>query len=125
MKQPTLKYFLIHAVGLLVCVVPPIIATLEYFPLWFSQTETAVSVLSAMVIAVCCLPFFKQIKAYFNGSPASWAFFAVMWLVTMSLNKLIDGVETISFIGMLSNLAGGFIFRVEKHIKAREGVKSE
>ena len=123
--KTTHKAFALRVFGLIVCVAPPVIATLEYFPLWFSQTETAVSVLSAMMIALCCIPFFKQIRAYFKGTPAAWAFFLALWVTSMSLNKLMDGIETIAFYGMISNLAGGAIFKIEKHIKAKEGVNNE
>ena len=119
------KAFMLHVLGLLLCVVPPIITTLEYFPLWFSHTETAISALSAMLIALCCLPFIKQIKAYFKGTPASWAVWLVIYVLVAVFNKLADGIETVAFMGVLSNLAGGFIFRLEKRIKAREGVSNE
>ena len=118
------KAFALRVFGLIVCVAPPVIATLEYFPLWFSQTDTAVSVLSAMMIALCCIPFFKQIRAYFKGTPAAWAFFLALWVASMSLNKLMDGIETIAFYGMISNLAGGAIFKIKKHIRAKEGVNN-
>lgn len=119
------KIFALHVLGLIVCVLPPVIATLEYFPLWFKQTETAFSAFSAILIAICCLPFVKQIKAYFKGTPASWVMWLGIYLLVALFSKLAEGVETVAFIGTMSNLCGGFIFRVEKHIKAREGVKDE
>lgn len=120
--RPTLKAFTLRIVGLAVCIIPPVVTTLEYFPLWFSQTETAVSALSAILIALCCLPFFKQIKAYFRNTPASWVVWLVIYILVAVFNKLADGMETVAFIGVLSNLAGGGIFHIEKRIKAREGV---
>lgn len=118
------KAFALRAFGLLVCIVPPVIATLEHFPLWFSQTETAVSALSAIMITMCCIPFFKQIRAYFKGTPAEWVIWLVIYVLVAVFNKLADGIETIAFIGFISNLAGGAIFRIEKHIKAKEGVNN-
>ena len=105
------------------CVAPPIITTLEYFPLWFKQTETAVSAFSAILILLCCLPFIKQIKAYFKGTPASWVIWLVLYVIVTVFSKLAAGVETVAFIGLISNLLGGGIFRVEKHLKRKEGVK--
>ncbi len=123
--RPTFKALSLRIIGLAVCIVPPIITTLDYFPLWFSQTETTLSVLSAMLIALCCIPFYKQIISYFKGTPASWVVWLVIYIIVAVFNKLADGVETVAFMGVLSNLAGGFIFRLEKRIKAREGVGNE
>ena len=114
--KPILKAFVLRIIGLAVCIIPPVITTLQYFPLWFSETETAVSALSAMLLTLCCLPFLKQIKAYFKNTPSSWGIFLAIWIISMSLNKLMDGIETIAFIGTLSNLVGGCIFRIEKHM---------
>lgn len=122
--KPTLKAFILRVIGLGVCILPPVITTLEYFPLWFSETETAISALSAMMIALCCLPFFKQIKQYFRNTPAAWVIWLVIYILVTVFNKLADGIETVAFIGVLSNLAGGCIFRVEKRIKAREGISN-
>lgn len=117
------KIHVLHVLGLSVCVVPPVITTLEYFPLWFKQTETAVSAFSAILILLCCLPFIKQIKAYFKGTPASWVIWLVLYIIVTVFSKLAEGVETVAFIGLLSNLLGGAIFRIEKHLKRKEGVK--
>lgn len=117
------KIFALHALGLIVCVLPPVIATLEYFPLWFQRSETAFSAFSAILIAICCLPFIKQIKAYFKGTPASWVIWLVIYLVVALFSKLAEGVETVAFIGTISNLCGGCIFRIEKHLKQKQGVK--
>lgn len=121
----THKIFALHIFGLLLCVIPPVIATLEYFPLWFSCSETAISAISAMLIALCCLPFVKQIKAYFKGTPASWVIWLVIYILVAVFNKLAHGVETVAFIGTLSNLLGGCIFRIEKHLKRKEGVEND
>lgn len=116
------KIFTLHLLGLIVCVLPPVITTLEYFPLWFKQTETAVSAFSAILILLCCLPFIKQIKAYFKGTPASWVIWLVIYVLVAVFSNLAKGVETVAFIGLLSNLIGGAIFRIEKHLKHKEGV---
>ena len=109
------KAFLLHWVGLLLCIIPPVIATLEYFPLWFSQSETAISAMSAILLTLSCLPFLKKIKAYFRGSPASWSVWLVIWLITSALSNIIAGIETISFIALISNLLGEVLFRIERH----------
>lgn len=114
------KIFALHILGLAVCVTPPIIATLEFFPLWFKQTETAISAFSAILILLCCLPFIKQIKAYFKGTPASWVIWLVIYVIVTVFSKLAEGIEAVSFIGVLSNLLGGCIFRIEKHLKRKE-----
>ena len=120
--KPTLKAFILRVIGLAVCILPPVITTLEYFPLWFSETETAISALSAMMIALCCLPFFKQIKQYFRNTPAAWVIWLVIYVLVAVFSKLADGIETVAFIGLISNLLGGCIFRIEKHLKHKEGV---
>lgn len=120
----TRKIFALHVLGLIVCVAPPIITTFEYFPLWFQRSETAISAVSAMLVMLCCLPFIKQIKAYFKGTPDSWAVWLVIYVLVAVFSKLADGIETVAFIGLISNLLGGCIFRIEKHLKrkAKEGV---
>ena len=114
------KARLFHFFGLVLCVVPPIIATLEYFPLWFSQSETAISAMSAILLTLSCLPFLKKIKAYFRGSPASWSVWLVIWLITSALSNIIAGIETISFIALISNLLGEVLFRIEHYYREKE-----
>lgn len=114
------KISALHKLGLIVCVVPPIITTLEHFPLWFQRSDTAISAISAIFLLLCCIPFMKQIKAYFKGTPASWAVWLAIYVPVAVFNKLADGVEAVAFIGVLSNLLGGCIFRIEKHLKHKE-----
>ena len=111
------KLSLLHIAGLLICVVPPVIATLEYFPLWFSQSETTVSALSAIMLTLCCIPFFKQIKAYLRGTPAAWVIFGIIFLLFSIFNSIADGIENIALVGLISNLCGGALFRIEKHLR--------
>ena len=118
------KLFALHLLGLFVCIAPPIITTFEYFPLWFQRPDTAISAISAILALLCCIPFMKQIKAYFKGTPASWSVWLVIYVLVAAFNKLADGVETVAFIGLLSNLLGGCIFRIEKHLKNKEGVNN-
>ena len=118
------KIFALHVLGLIVCIAPPIITTFEYFPLWFQRPDTAISAISAILALLCCIPFMKQIKAYFKGTPASWSVWLVIYVLVAAFNKLADGVETVACIGFLSNLLGGCIFRIEKHLKHKEGVNN-
>lgn len=107
----------LRIVGLLICALPPIIATLEHFPLWFSHSETAVSALSAILLTICSIPFLKQIKAYLRGTPASWVLWGIIFLVFYILDNIADGIENIALVGLLSNVCGGALFRIDKHLR--------
>ena len=111
------KVFIVHWLGMLICVVPPIIAVLEYFPLWLSDGESTVSVFSTIFLVLCCLPFWKQIKAYFKGTPAAWVIWLIITVVFKSLAVISGDIGNVAFIALLSNLIGGVVFRLEKRIK--------
>ena len=111
------KALVVHWLGMLICIVPPVLAVLEYFPLWFSETESTMSVFSMTLLLLCCLPFWKQIKDYFKGTPAAWVIWLIITVVFKALAEISVDIGNISLIALISNLIGGLIFRLEKRIR--------
>jgi hypothetical protein len=111
------KALVVHWLGMLICIVPPIIAVLEYFPLWLSDSESTLSVFSVVLLVLCCLPFWKQIKAYFKGTPAAWVIWLIITVIFKALAEISGDIGNVAFIALLSNLVGGLIFRLEKRIR--------
>ena len=121
MKTPH-KIFALHVLGLIVCIAPPIITTLEYFPLWFQRSETAISAVSAMLVLLCCIPFMKQIKAYFK-SPAVWVVWTVLLVFLVLLRNIIDEMIIVCMAGAPANIIGMFIYKIGKSIEDKDKKK--
>ena len=102
--------------GSAVCldVAAPLIATFTQFPLWVEQSsESTVSGLCLVFVFLSCLPFVKQIKAYFK-SPSVWVVWIVLWTLLILLRNIINEMIMVCFVGMLANIVGTGIYKIGK-----------
>ena len=110
MKKQT-KYATLNIIGTLFCTLPPIICTLQYFPIWVRQGgEVAISGFSVLLLLLCCIPFHRQIKAYLK-SPSAWMMWLVFYAACASLGNIIHAVESIAFVGFIGNVVGAVLFK--------------
>ena len=63
-----------------------------------------------------CLPFIKQIKAYFR-SPSVWAVWVVLLVLFVCLRNIIDEMVVVCFFGTVANVIGAGIYTVGEKIK--------
>jgi hypothetical protein len=115
MKKSTLsKVVRWSAIG--VDVACPLIATLSQFPIWINRSgEATVSGTFLLFALLSCIPFLKQIKAYIK-SPSAWMIWAIPFVSFIALRNIIDEMIIICFVGLISNIAGTFIYKAGEKI---------
>ena len=105
-----LKYKGITALGALLCIAPPAVATLCYFPLWVEKSSSAtISGLSLILILVSIIPLFRIVKDHIS-SPSAPVIWILICLFCFAFKSIIDQVLVIAFVGAVSSLAGMLVF---------------
>lgn len=106
--------------GILFSVVPAVVCTLCYFPLWIERgaTET-VSGLCAFLLILSALPLFRFLKGRI-ASPSLPLVWGVLFVLVRCLSAIIAQVTVICFVGFLSNLLGACFFRLARGVKDAE-----
>ena len=116
-KKPSFVNLALHFLGFTLCIVPPTVATLSYFPFWTDGgAERSVAGGCALLLVLCAFPLYKLIKAAFK-SFASYFLWLVLFIIFASLSKIADQMTVISFVGFIGNLAGAVCFNIAKRIK--------
>lgn len=102
--------FALHILGFLLCIVPPTICTLLYFPLWkASGYTTCIAGGTALILALCIIPLYKMIKRGLM-SFSSYMMWLILFLLFLALSKIADQMTVISFVGFIGNLLGAVCF---------------
>lgn len=114
---------LIHVIGLLICVIPPALSVIEHFPILSETPKKQVSMFGVLLLAICCVPFWKSIKAFLR-SPSAWKAWLVIFLISYLLNAIIAEMVVISSIGLASGIIGCAVFKIERWYVSR-GEKKE
>ena len=66
-----------------------------------------------------CLPFIKQIIAYFK-SPAVWAVWVALLVVLVMLRNIIDEMIVVCAVGAPANILGMFTYKIGAGIEAKK-----
>lgn len=99
----------------------PLIATLAHFPIWVEKSsEATMSGLFLIFAFLSCIPFIKQILAYFK-SPAVWVMWCIFFVLFVVLRNIIDEMVIISFAGLVANLIGAIIYKIGKNLDPPQG----
>lgn len=112
---------LIKILGLCVCIIPPAIATIDLFPLFVESGEKQISAIGALLLIVCAVPFWKQVK-HFLSSPSAWKVWTVVVILSAVCRAVMDELFVISTIGLISGLVGAVIFAIEKSYRKKHGL---
>ena len=120
-----LKYNGLTALGALLCIAPPAVATLCYFPVWVEKSSSAtVSGLSLILILISIIPLFRIIKEHI-ASPSITLIWVIVCVFCIAFKSIIDQILVISFVGALSSIAGTIVFKARDKVKDKEGEKKE
>lgn len=114
MKARTKERLLLNTVATVISVVPPVAATLTYFPVWISEgQETAFSGLCVLLLVISTVPLYRLAVQWLKtpSSPLIWLF---VLIVFSAAAKIADQVTAIALIGFISNTVGAIIFYVAK-----------
>ncbi len=107
----------LHILGFCLCILPPMICTLSYFPLWKSAGyESCIAGGSALLLVLCFFPLVKfltgAIKSY--GSYLIWL---LCFILFFALSKIAEQMTVISLIGFIGNLLGSLCFALARRRK--------
>ena len=106
MKQRT-KYRLWDLGARLSAALPPLGATLYFFPVWVEKSSGATfSGMTLAAMLVCMIPFWKKLTAgarqlFETGMPVFWA---ILLGVLLLVRSILDQMLTISIIGLGASL---------------------
>ena len=111
------KLLIIRFTGLLFAVLPPIVATLSYFPLWKNRgTGAVISGIALLFILLSLVPLAKLLKRILS-SPTAYTMWFVLFVLFFFLSKIADEMAVISFVGFLGNLISALIWRFARRLK--------
>ena len=114
------KIIFIKTAAILACVIPPLAATLSYFPLWMRRGDAYVlSGFALCLVIISLLPFYKQMTRLLR-SPASYLIWLILFIFFFLLSKIADEMTVISFVGFVSNLIGAIIFKLAHRYGGKE-----
>lgn len=123
-----MKARIYKAVGLCLSILPPAGVTLAYFPLWFGEEKSTVSVLSILILMLCALPFHRVIRERLR-SPAAWQMWLILWVGLSLFESICRGLRAVSCVAFFSNLLGAVFFRLakrsERGARAGDGAGTE
>ena len=105
-----------RVIGLAVCVLPPVIATLMYFPLWRCVGgDKILSGGAVLLIAIAHAPIIRWLRERL-ATAANYSMWLVLFIVFWLLSSIAAEMKVISMTGFLSNLLGAFILKVADRI---------
>ena len=106
-KGKTLK-----AIAVTIDVSVPLVVTLTQFPIWVGKSsEATMSGLFLIFAFLSCLPFIKQIKAFFR-SPSVWVVWVVLFVMFVCLRSIIDQMVVVCFFGTVANIIGAGVYKL-------------
>lgn len=105
------KRILFDLLGLICSLAPPIVCTLEYFPVWKETVGTwsmvgGTSALIAVVAFIILAKYFRQrIK-----TPSSVVVFLILWLFLTLIEPTVSGLKMVAFWGFFGSIFGTVFF---------------
>ena len=111
--------FILHIAGFALCILPPAICTLSYFPLWkASGFESCIAGGTALLLVLCAIPLWKMIKKALT-SYSSYLIWLMLFLLFFALSRIATQMTVISLVGFIGNLLGAICFRIAKSVGRR------
>ena len=118
--QANQKPLILKGIGLIISILPPLLAVFSFFPIWKERgAEAMLSGISLFLILISAVPFFRAVKAALK-SPSAPLIWFVLFVLFFSLSKIADDITVISFIGFVSNLAGALFFSLAKRFEVKK-----
>ncbi|MBE6655975.1 MAG: hypothetical protein E7609_03760 [Ruminococcaceae bacterium] len=108
----------LRLLGLLLSVVPPTVATLEFFPLWLGNGKTALSAVSLVLLLLSAIPLFRILKKHLH-TPAPWMLWLLLWVLLRALLPIAAAIERIALISFPTSLIGAFCFSLARRREKR------
>jgi hypothetical protein len=108
--------FGLHILGFLLCIVPPAVCTLNYFPLWREAGyASCIAGGTALLLALCVVPIYKLIRRGLL-SFSSYMMWLLLFLLFFGMSRIAEQMTVISFVGFIGNLLGAVCFYIAKRL---------
>ena len=105
---------LFYALGLLFSTVPPLFATLAYFPIWSDRGGgTMLSGVAALLLLLCFAPLLRVIRERLK-TPSAPIVWLIVFLAFFILAEIATEMKIIAFTGLVGNTVGAVFFRLAK-----------
>lgn len=110
----------LHILGFLLCIVPPAVCTLNYFPLWREVGyESCIAGGTALILALCIIPIYKLIRKGLD-SFSSYMVWLLLFLLFFGMSRIAEQMTVISFVGFIGNLLGAVCFHFTRRYRRSE-----
>ena len=110
MKAKT-KSAVLRLIGIAFAILPPIFATLSYFPLWKNRgTGAIISGISLLFILLSVIPAIKLLKR-FLASPTATTMWFILFVIFFLLANIAEQMAVICLVGFLGNLVAATLWR--------------
>lgn len=110
---------LLYVVGVSLCVLPPAICVLTYFPLWREiGYQHCIAGGSALLLVICMIPLYRLIRRGI-ASVSAYLVWLIMFILFFALSRIAEQMTVISFVGFIGNLLGAICLHIAK--KCRDG----
>lgn len=100
----------LHIIGFMLCILPPAICTLSYFPLWKATGyESCIAGGTALLLALCAIPLYRLIRRSIS-TYSSYVIWLILFLLFFALSNIAEQMTVISLVGFIGNLLGAVFF---------------
>lgn len=114
-KQGTILYYF----GLAISVLAPLITAMTQFPIWVEKVpRSQLGIMFVFTALLSCIPFLKHIKMKLK-SPSAVTVWVLIFVICWALNKIIEQLLIVAFVGMIANILGGILCAVGNRLRAR------
>ena len=114
MRKTDTKSLILTLFGFLFSILPPMISTLAYFPLWKDAGGAyLISGFALLLLLLSFLPMMRFIKEKLK-SPSAILIWALIYCLFFALSRIADQVTVIAFFGLIGNIIGAFFFHLAK-----------
>lgn len=114
---PRCKYYVLTVAALAVSILPPLFATLHFFPLWVkTSAEATLSGTVCVLLLLSLIPFGKYLIQMLKSpsAPIVWGLFTVLMFVMKSIAAQ---MFVVGVVGTAANLVGAILFKARKRYK--------
>ena len=120
------KAFLLRCIGMVFFIVPPVVATANYFPLLSGQPRKQLSFAAVALILIAFIPLWRFIKQMLK-SPSALKIWVALFLIFLVCESIASEVKCIAIVGVIGSLIGDafFIWAKKVLMKAKREVKGD
>lgn len=119
-KKPNFAKFILHIIGFSLCILPPAICTLCYFPLWeIAGGGRTLAGGAALLLVLCFRPLLKLLRRILS-SDSAYLLWLILYIVFTILERIAKEIAVISLIGFIGNALGAICFMIAKKVPLRD-----